>query len=211
MSIEKALFASDLKIKKYKNVKPENLNKHIHIPLNFLKKEFGNKESVCITRDWFEKWLSSLNHFWDVIEKTPVKPILNWEEIDNDFIYKIFSNDFVNDLYTFDDDLRVKCFSKIILNKEDLNTYKDYINPNWIGALLSNNHFKSNEKCTYEFDIKEIDKFALLIEEKFGEKIVIEKTNKSSKRPSKIIVNDELRSFVWEKFEKRFEKRNQLI
>ena len=43
------------------------------------------------------------------------------------------------------------------------------------------------------------------------QRLIIEKIHASTKRPNKIVINDELKSFVWEKFEKIFEKRNQLI
>ena len=76
---------------------------------------------------------------------------------------------------------------------------------------MSERFWKSNQKCTYEFDIKEVDKFTNFIENRFGEKLIIENNNVSTKRPNKIILNEELKSFVWEKFEKPFEKRNQLI
>jgi hypothetical protein len=49
------------------------------------------------------------------------------------------------------------------------------------------------------------------MEQRFGEKLTVSTINNSSKRPNKIVINDELKSFVWEKFEKIFEKRNQLI
>ena len=80
-----------------------------------------------------------------------------------------------------------------------------------MGTILPERHWKSNEKCTYEFDIKELDKFVKFIEDRFGEKIQLDNLNTSTKRPNKIIINDELKSFVWEKFEKPFEKRNKLI
>jgi benzoyl-CoA reductase/2-hydroxyglutaryl-CoA dehydratase subunit BcrC/BadD/HgdB len=78
-------------------------------------------------------------------------------------------------------------------------------------TLVSQNFFKSNRKCTYEFDIKEIDKFTDFIEERFGERLVIEKFNKTTKRANKIIINDELKSFIWDNFEKPFEKNTHLI
>ena len=56
-----------------------------------------------------------------------------------------------------------------------------------------------------------MDKFVDFIENRFGERLVIKNTNQSTKRPNKIIINDELKSFIWENFEKRFEKTNQLI
>ena len=70
---------------------------------------------------------------------------------------------------------------------------------------------KSNKKCAYEFDIKEMDKFVDFIENRFGERLIIKNTNQSTKRPNKIVIDDELKSFIWENFEKRFEKRNELI
>ena len=51
-----------------------------------------------------------------------------------------------------------------------------------------------------------INKF---IENRFGEKLIIENKNVSTKRPNKIIVNEEFKYFVWERFEKVFEKRNR--
>jgi hypothetical protein len=78
-------------------------------------------------------------------------------------------------------------------------------------TLISNRHWSGWQKCTYEFDINEIDKFTNFIEDRFGERLIIDTYNKSSGIPSKIIINDELKQWVWDKFEKRFEKRNVLI
>ena len=78
-------------------------------------------------------------------------------------------------------------------------------------SLISEKSWKSNLNCTYEFDIKEIDKFVDFIEDRFGERLIIEKINKSTKRQNKIVIDNKLKQFVWDNFEKRFEKRNQLI
>ena len=78
-------------------------------------------------------------------------------------------------------------------------------------TLISQKCFKSNRKCTYEFDIKEIDKFTDFIEDRFGERLFIENTNQSTKRATKIVIDDKLKQWIWENFETRFEKRNQLI
>jgi hypothetical protein len=78
-------------------------------------------------------------------------------------------------------------------------------------TLISEKYWKSNRNCTYEFDLKDLDKFVNFIENRFSEKLVINKINKSTKRPNKIVINDELKAFVWDNFEKRFEKRNELI
>ena len=80
-----------------------------------------------------------------------------------------------------------------------------------IPILISEKYWKSNQKCTYEFDITEIDKFINFIENRFGEKLIIKKENASSKKPNKLIIDDKLKDFVWKNFESIYEKRNELI
>ena len=80
-----------------------------------------------------------------------------------------------------------------------------------ISTLFSQNYWKDNNKCDYEFDINEINKFVDFIEEKFGEKLIIDKLNSNSKTKSKLVLNDELKSFVWDKFEKKYNKKNHLL
>ena len=76
---------------------------------------------------------------------------------------------------------------------------------------MSQNQWKLNKKCDYEFDISEMDKFSDFIYERFGERLDIKKLNEGNKSHSKIVVDDELKNWVWDKFEKPFEKRNSLI
>ena len=59
-SIENALQKSNLKLKRYDNY----TKVHVHVSLNECLNMFGKRESVCITRNWFEKWLSALNFIW---------------------------------------------------------------------------------------------------------------------------------------------------
>jgi hypothetical protein len=208
MSIENALYSSSLKIKASPTYAPTN--KHSHVPLNLLKADFGNKESICITRDWFDKWLSALNHIWDVIEYTsPFELIYKWEDLNNEIIYKIFDDEFLNHLHYTSYDGYAKCFNKLILNEENINSHEKEVG--LLSILVSEKFWKSNQKCTYEFDIKDIDKFVLFIENRFGEKLIIEKMNTSSKKNNNIIINEELKQFVWDKFEKRFEKNTRLV
>jgi hypothetical protein len=206
-SIEAALLNSNLKLKKYSEHFSRGL--HIHPPLNSCLDQFGIKESVCITRDWFARWLSSLNFIWDMIElSTEYTPICKWEDLNNEVIYNIFNEEFVNKLHSENDDNYLECYLKLLKNNTELVPKEIY---GTIATIVSERFWKSNQKCTYEFDIKELDKFTKFIENRFGEKLQLDIINSSTKRPNKIIVNEELKSFVWEKFEKRFEKRNQLI
>jgi hypothetical protein len=209
-SIENAILKSNLKLKRYDEFSKGG--RHIHVSLNECLKVFGKKESVCIKRDWFEKWLSALNFIWDNIEmRKQLTPICKWEDVNNEVIYKIFDDEFTNVLYSLDEGSAKQCFLKLLKNDTKNITEISEGIYGMISVLMSDRYWKSNQKCTYEFDISELDKFVKFIDNRFDEKLVIEKINTSTKRPNKIILNDEFKSFVWEKFENRFEKRNQLI
>lgn len=204
MSVEYAILNSNLEIKRHSYaIKSEPL--HTHIGVSKLKEEFGNKETVCIKRDWFEKWLSALQFcFETIIISDGNIPIVEWKDIDNQFVYKMFTNDFVNLLYSEEKNSLNEAYSKLIKNKQ--------VNEeNRLSALFSQNYWKEDNKCDYEFDIRGMDKFISFIEERFGDKLIINKLNENPKTKSKLIINDELKSFVWERFEKRFNKKNYLL
>lgn len=230
-SIETSLLKSNLYIKKWGAVvspkyseirkKDKLFSYHIHVPINELYDEFGKKETVCITRDWFSKWLSALNFIWDNFEQKikNIDLICSWEELDNKIIYQIMDNEFFNNLSSIlvygnvspNDNNLFKCASHFFKNKKDMELIENKEYLGYTSTLISEKFWKSNNKCTYEFDISELDKFVELIQKKFDEKIQIEKTNPSSKRPNKLILNDELKNFVWKNFEAIYEKTDKLI
>lgn len=229
-SLETALLKSKLKIKKWgNNINPEYsqirkegqlFSYHLHVPINDLYNEFGKKDTVCINRNWFSRWLSSLNFIWDSLEKNlkNIELVCPWEELNNETIYSIMDESFFINLHSvliygdFNlDNSLIKCTSHFLKNRKDIEFIKNKAHLTYPGTLISEKFWKSNGKCTYEFDISELDKFVELIEKKFGEKIEIEKTNVSSKRPNKLILNDELKNFVWKNFEAIYEKTNRLI
>jgi hypothetical protein len=78
-------------------------------------------------------------------------------------------------------------------------------------VLQSENHWKENQPSTYEFDIKEIHKFEEFIEKRYGVSFKIPHLNSTPKIKNKIEINDELKNYLWNVFEKPFEKRNSLI
>jgi len=206
-SIEQSLRNSKLNLEIFV---PNDKTRHFHVPVNQCLERWGDKETVCITRDWLSRWLSALNFVWDNIEfESEYTAVRKWEDVDNEYIYKTFNTDFLNKLHLLsnDHDGFRKCWFKLV--KENFECELPIRGA--VDTLLSQRFFKSNKKCTYEFDISEIDKFTDFIKDRFGERLIINHTNKTSKRPNKIIVNDELKSFIWENFEKRFEKGNHLI
>jgi hypothetical protein len=162
--------------------------------------------------------MSGLYHLFYWLNTTKIyTPIISWENIDNDFIYKTFDTNFVNAIYKTDSDNWDVAFLRLIketkLNDRiyDLN---GNITPDVVGilsVLISQNFYKENKPADYEFDISEIHKFSDFIYNRFGERLNIEKLNESKKIPNKIIVDDGLKQWIWDKFEKPFQKRNTLI
>jgi hypothetical protein len=210
-SIEQALLNSNLDIKQH-SIASKNKEQHAHIALHILKQEFGNKKSICIKRNWFERWLSSLQYILENM-KTEEELIRNWEDVDNQFVYDIFTDEFSNVFHSLKIAAEGICYNKFLKNQKKINRF-DKNEPRHIqkiATLFSQNYWKENNKCDYEFDINELNKFVDFIEEKFGEKLIVNKLNSNLKTKSKIIVNDELKSFVWDKFEKPFNKKNYLL
>jgi len=219
ISIEDALIKSKLNIKEHSDIKKitgkiangtngiplENFIGHIHVKKSKLFEEFGKKETVCIKRDWFDRWISALQFFFDIsIDLHGNEPILPFEDIDNEFIYKYFGKEFSDILYSDDYDGCLKIYQSLFKN---INVQLD----GTLSIFPSQNYWKENENCTYEFDINEIDKFVDFIENRYGEKIIIEKFNQNKKKESKIIKNNELKNFIWKNYEERFVKKNNII
>jgi hypothetical protein len=216
-SIETALLNSNLNIKRMKlDSSYEDI--HMHFRKSILYEEFGVHKTICIKRDWFSKWMSSLQHLFEWLEFAKVyTPIIKWKDIDNEFIYEKFNTDFADSLYS----RNIDSWDKIMLSliKETKLIDKTYNSNNIllpnidgvIGILNSQNFYKENSKIDYEFDISEIHKFSDFIYDRFGERLNIQKLNASTNVTSKIVVDDELKQWIWDRFEKRFEKTKGLI
>ncbi len=204
MSVEDALLNSKLDIVRHPYaIKSEPL--HTHIGVNKLKEHFGQKQTICIKRNWFEKWMSALQFcFETIILKDGNLPIKEWKDIDNKFVYETFTDEFMNLLYSEKTDSLNECYSRLTKNGN--------INEkNRLSALFSQNYWKQDNKCDYEFDIKEMNTFVDFIEDRYGERLIVNKINENPKTKSKLVINQELKDFVWQKFEKRFSKKNNLL
>lgn len=210
-SIETSFYNSNLKIEHYatifKDLVPNDVGfKHQHYNLYDLNNRWLNKKTIRIKRDWMERWLSALGHLWFTIEKNNRTPIIPYEEIDNNFIYRIFTKKFANELYS--EQGFYKQFNYIIKDYALTENLKEART----GLLWSQNYWLSGEKkCDFEFDINELDKFADFIENRYGEKLSIEHKNKSKKKTNKIIVNDDLKNHIWDVFESPFHKVSKIF
>jgi hypothetical protein len=208
LSIEHALINADLDIKllsEYKYPHRTNLI-HGHYRKSQLFNEFGIKETICVNRDWVDRWISALEHIWGRMLYANLTPIINWNEVDNQFIYKTFDIDFSKKLYYTDQ--YNELYKKLINNPNvEINETTFAV----MLVLLSQNYWKENQPCTYEFNIKEIYKFEEFIQKRYEVSFNLKHLNSTPKIKNKIEINDELKNHLWNVFEKPFEKRKTLI
>jgi hypothetical protein len=207
MSIEKTLLNSDLNTKIHPEYKysVEKFKSHGHYTKSILFNEFGIHPTVCITRNWLDRWMSGLEFVWQRLIYNGYSPNIQWEEIDNQFIYDTFDINFGKKLY-FSNDWDIT-FKKILDNSVEIK--QDVLQISCV--LISQNYWKENQPCTYEFDIKELHKFEEFIQKRYGVVFNLEHLNSTSKIKNKIEINDKLKNHLWNVFEKPFEKRNLLI
>lgn len=203
-SLEESLLASDVKTAVHSYAKRQ-VN-HAHIRLCHLLSEFGTKETLCIRRDWFDRWLSALKYLLTYDFGEVAKPRIKWEDFTNELIYKIFDKSFINTIHSGEQsDLR-EPFLRLFTTD---NTDPDF---NVIMKIMtSQNYWIENQKCTYEFDIKEMDKVEKFFKDRYGSDLKIKKINQSTQQKSKIVVDDKLKAFIWDLFEKPFVKRDSLL
>lgn len=225
-SIENALLNSSLSIDNYQYKDAKTYPTHIHVTLTDLYHKFGKKETVSIKRNYFDRWISALQHMFLYYEKNGIELSRKWVDVDNDFIYENFSKDYIESIHSFNvRDLNSSNYKETIKLKEVLksNLFK-FKNVNTIVnfedldvqftpyiMLLSRMYWVDNQRCTYEFDISEIDKFEKFISGRYDIDFKVEKLNGSVSVKNNIVKDDKLRKWVFDNFEKRFIKSNNLI
>ena len=202
ISLEKCLLASNLKTVRH-SYAVLSRDKHVHIRLNHLFSEFGTKETFCIKRDWFDRWLSGLKYLLTYDSEEIVKPRIKWEDFTNELVYEIFNESFANALHDADQSGLKEPFLKLF-NRDTTDSVV-------IRVMASQNYWTENQKCTYEFNIKEMDKVEKFFKDRYGTDLKIERFNQSTEQKSKIVVDDKLKAYVWDLFEKPFVKRNSLL
>ena len=221
-SIENALINSNLKIKLSQNYDSDKrylgnstykFMSHVHTPINFLINEFGTKETMCINREYSERWVSSLCQIFKQLKNLGLTLSKKWEDIDNECIYNLFDKNTIKEINTCEKKNQIALLQKLVI--EDLSTNQQFIESNLLwNILVSQNYWKSNKPCTYEFNINELDKFKIFIKDRYGVDITIAKLNTtidSTFNKNNIVLDDKLRNWIWDNFEKRFEKNNHLI
>jgi hypothetical protein len=183
---------------------PNKKYSHLHIQKNDLIKEWGNKETICITRNFVDRFISAIQFVWKKIEENGYTPIIPIYEIDNEFIYKLFTSNIIFDIhndFTINKNKHLKFFQSII--KEKINIKNFFVKPH---SLICQNYYKNSSKCNYEFDINELDKFKNFIDNRYNTNIVIEiKNNNTNKEKTKIIKDTTFIKWLYNNFEKPYD------
>jgi hypothetical protein len=223
-SIEESLLNSGLNIKysssfyELKNFYASNnilRQPHPHVNVQKLKKEFGNKETFCIKREFSDRFISSIKFLWiKIINTNKHTPIIPISEINNEFLYLTFDLETINKLYDTSNDRNKHWFdvySKLVKEKLDFNNTRNNIYES-ICTLLSQNFYTNAIKCTYEFDILNLNEYVKFMCEKFNVNIKINKLNtNSNKYKCKIINDDKFKNWLYDNFEKKFDINNKNI
>lgn len=201
-SVRRALIESGIPYTEFHPTGTENM--HYHVPLSQMIDKWGVKESFCIEREWFERWVSGINYvFVSYLRNPELQCKFTPEDISNEFIYSSFTDKFINDIYSSEEDIFRKCQKKFISNPEELK------HPSRIKVLCSSSYWKSGKKCTYEFGMNQITELESFIHNKFGVKVNIPKLNvteQSIEFPN-LIINEELKDFAYNRFEKKYTKK----
>jgi hypothetical protein len=224
-SIESSFLNSNLNIKlcegyfqhkKYTNNSLNNseiqLTKHLHFRLERCIKEFGHKDTICIERDYASRWVSGLIQLFKELADFGVTFRTKLEDVDNEFIYNLFDENTIKSINTCQEENLIDFIQKLIKNGTE-NIIIEKFRFLWI-VLVSQNYWKSNKPCTYQFNINELDKFKMFIKDRYDVDIIIPKLNTtidSKFNKNKIILDDKLRNWIWDNFEKPFIKSNKLI
>lgn len=211
-SIERALYSSELEIKhfnekyRYSKLKPGDREfVHEHFRLNFLKKRWKDKKTICIRRNWFERWVSGLEHLFVAINKLNLTPIIPYSEIDNKFIYDLIQK--LN--YVLSSHPNAEALEYFV--KEPIKQIYGRDTISAINLLYPQEWWTDYCVCDYEFNVEEIWKFENFLFNLYGKKIKIGNFNKSKKLKNKVVYDNQLKKALYELLHKNYIKKQHLI
>lgn len=182
-------------------------------------------DTLIIKRDYCKRFISAFHYLYAFWIKNAYKLDFISESIDNDFVYKYFTDDVcsmireqVADEKAFMYDLKLKklIIEPLILNFTTNKDKKKIIEKNLYDntyvnykILDSQEIWRSGYDVKHIFNIDELYKLENFLFEKYGKKIKLEKENHllRDKKLVNITENQKLRDWVWNKFEKHHFKK----
>lgn len=201
ISIEQALKDSGLSLE-FHNY--NSARTHVHTSLFYMHDKFGYKESFCVNRDWFDRWLSGFKFIFISLENKGIRFKTSIEDISKEFVYNMFTVDNINKLYggTLEEDL--KYLSTYIT--DDIEKLIEVDSPGILRILCSSNYWVGSRKCTYEFNIDKLETLEAFISNRYNINFSIPKLNVTStarkNRFKNLIIDSEFKEFVYNRFEK---------
>lgn len=187
--------------------------RHVHVSLGKLRDFFGDKETIRIVRPWMDHWMSGFRYIWQSIHIHGLTPIIEYPDVDNEFVYSMFTREFVDDLLIIGDDnynVLSRLYSRFV--KEDVNSVqKMTVASTGIRTLCPQNYWVLNERCTYEFDINDLEGLERFMSDRYDVDFKLKIINTSDKERSKIVIDDKFKNFIIENFEKPFIRTKNLI
>jgi hypothetical protein len=180
--------------------KLQNSPKHLHVRLNEMYTYFGRHDSVGITRDYFDKFLSSLRYFYNIAQNSNLSMIRSADDVDNRFIIEVFDHGFFNISENRMDETHI--LMNRLVEKDSIDFVSKFNFPIVFNSIM---WWNSGNELTHGFDISELDKFKGFIENKFNKEIMLEDKNRHPhvKFPN-LIINEELKGHIWKIVEKKY-------
>ncbi len=196
---------------------------HGHISISEIYTFLNQKvNTIVIKRDFFKRFISCFHYLFGWWIPTAYGIYYTPNVITNEFIYKHFTDEVIDIILQLPySKHRIVEFHKKLKNlliKPLIENYSSNYNKSILlnnlvtddmytnfTVILSQEHWKSGYKPTYEFDINELYKLEDMLFDKYNKEIKIGKENSMNKALSNInIIEDQkLRDWVWNKFEKQ--------
>jgi len=173
---------------------------HVHVKLNDMYKNFGVHESVGITRDYLDRFLSTLRYFYKSAMESKIPLVKSIDEVTAEFLIETFNIEFFNTSESREEDTSLAV--EKLIKSEAVEFSKPF---NFPVIFNSIKWWTSGQKLTHEFDIKELDKFKEFIENRYNTEITLVDKNRDIHVDfPNLIINDKLRDHIWNTVEKKY-------
>lgn len=171
-----------------------------HYRLDQLKNEFGDKKTIAIKRNHLDRFISALKFSYRWFGEKNIKPKIDLNKIDNEYIYKLIDDEFVFLVENGE-------FVKVLKYFSDDGNFKKK-DLEFLFTFIPSSFMKCGYDIDYEFDISELHLLENFLNDRYGSNLEIKKLNVSEPNSNGIVKNTELSDFIWDKFEKKYHNKS---